>query len=158
MTITTDDLSWADIQFFSYFDQAKKIRPDLKVIAFTIAKDLPLEEFEKWYEERKDWVEIAVHCYDHDYPQEAWRPDQEHYIQKALEILRPFVPERPLYRPPGFRCLPMTEPILRKLGFRGIAHQNFIKLFDTGEIIPTFDTHCSDKYLNPITEVWNSLP
>jgi hypothetical protein len=49
-----------------------------------------------WYEHHKDWVEIGVHGYDHyqDRLQEGWREDQKDYIEKALMVLKPFLPEK----------------------------------------------------------------
>jgi len=90
----------------------------------------------------------------------GWRPkeQQEQDIKKALEILRPYLPEKPLIRFPGFRVLPFSEGIVKKLGFGGIAYQGFIKIFQSGEIISTLDTHLTfDKYENPIGLLWHKL-
>lgn len=155
---TTDDLSIENLEHFKYWDLVKAKKPDLRVIAFTIAKDIDCPEFRKWYDSHKGWVEIGVHCYDHERPQEGWRTDQREQIEKARDILKPFLPERYLYRPPGFRFLPFTERILKDLGFAGIAHQEFIKYFDTGEFFPVINTHCTlNQYVAPIGAVWNQI-
>lgn len=162
---TTDDLCPSNLKYFEYWDRVKQKYPQLKLIAFTIARkgdreeeDVSKnEEFKKWYEAHKDWVEIGVHGYDHLRPQEGWRQDQEEYIKKALDIIRPYLPTRFLYRAPGFRTLPKTEGILKKLGFAGIAHQEFIKYFD-GEVAGNLlNTHCTNEFANPITEIWSHI-
>lgn len=164
---TTDDVCPANLKHFHWWDKAKEANPDLKVIAFTIANfngqsTADSDVFIEWYEERKDWVEIGVHGWDHDLGkvQEGWREDQDQYIRWSELSLRKFRPMGGfLYRPPGFRVLPITEKILREQGFRGIAHQGFIKTFADGTITPTLDTHCTDQgWENEIKDCWDKLP
>lgn len=158
MVYSTDDVSVDTLQHFVYWDKVKKRYPELKLIAFVVAEGLPTPEFDSWYNERKDWVEIGVHCYNHDRPQEGWRDDQEYWIGKARDVLKPYLPERYLYRPPGFRFLPKTERILEKLGFAGIAHQEGIKYFDGQEGQPVLNTHCTESdFINPIGKIWKEL-
>jgi len=157
---TTDDLSVDNLKFFKYWDKVKEKQPDLKLIAFVIAEGIDKsDKFKEWWVQRKDWVEIGVHCYNHKRPQEGWRTDQEVWIEKALDILKPHLPENFLYRPPGFRVLPKTEGVLKKLGFAGIAHQSHIKMFDGQIIGPLLNTHCSgeESCLNRIEDVWEGL-
>jgi len=160
--MTTDDLCLSNLKYFRYWDKVKEKYPNLKLIVFTIAnfkntEDLSKSDiFKKWFEQHKDWCEIGVHGYDHQYPPECERDNQEKFIVKALEILRPFLLKEFLYRAPGFQVTCKTEPILRKLGFAGIAHQDKIKYFDGRFDIP-FNTHCLDKYYNPITQIWTKL-
>jgi hypothetical protein len=72
-------------------------------------------------------------------------------------ILKPFLPEKFLYRAPGFRVLNKTEGVLKELGFSGIAHQDFIKYFD-GKNLPVFNTHCTyNKFNNAIGMIWKHL-
>lgn len=160
MIMTTDDLSVENLKYFRYWDKAKQRKPELKLICFTIAEGIDKnDEFKEFYEARKDWITIGVHCFNHDRVQEAWRQDQEIWIKKALDILKPYLPEKYLYRPPGFRTLPKTESILRKLGFAGCAYQEFIKMFN-GEIKqPLFNTHCCDdeNCINPITKIYKDI-
>ena len=162
MIITTDDLSLEHLKFFRYWDEIKARHPDLQLIAFTIAnhrgdQDVSKSsEFKSWWEAHKDWVEIGVHGYDHLYPPEQERDNAEELVAKSLEILRSFLPEEFLYRPPGHQRTIHTEPMLKKLGFAGIAYQTRIRLF-MGEIIEgVLNSHCCDKYFNPITrwEEW----
>ena len=158
MIYSTDDLSIENLKYFKYWDLVKQKKPDLKVIAFTVAKGLPSQEFDDWYEEHKSWVGIGIHCYDHEKPQEGWREDQREYIERARDILKPYLPAKYLYRPPGFRFLPKTEKILKELGFAGIAHQGFIKYFESGEKLPVFNTHCTEEHFaNPIGQIWQKL-
>jgi predicted deacetylase len=166
MQLTIDDVCPSNLEHFKYVDAIKKRIPSLKVIAFVIANFNEEEdilrsyEFYEWWKPRQCWVEIGVHGYDHRFDdlQEGWRQDQKEYIKKAKTLLEFHLPERPLYRPPGFRFLNKTEGILKDLGFAGIAHQGFIKYFDTGEIIETIDTHCTfNEFHNPIGMIWQNL-
>lgn len=160
--ITTDDVCLHNLSYWAYWDKLKQTFPQLKVIAFTVANWANKEnvskskEFKDWFELRKDWVEIGVHGYDHLFPPECERDNQKDLIVKALETLKPFLPKKFLYRAPGFQVTNQTEPILKKLGFAGIAHQGKIKFFD-GTFVDTFDTHCSNTDFNPISEVAKCL-
>jgi len=136
----------------------KKKFPKLKLLAFVIANYQNKEnvqeskEFLDWFERTKEWVEIGVHGYDHLFPPECERDNQEEFIEKALDLLKPFLPKKFLYRAPGFQVTNQTEPILKKLGFAGIAHQDTIKYFDGTFAVP-FNSHCCDKYFNPVTKM-----
>jgi len=158
--ITTDDVCPSNLRYWEHWLDIKSAYPDIKVTAFVIANHRFVEHvsrstlFTDWYEENKDWVTVGVHGYDHMLPQEGWREDQEAWIEAALNILNPFLPDRYLYRPPGFRFLAKTESILRRFGFAGIAHQEVIKYFDGGFEVP-YNTHCCDRYERPVTE-WRS--
>jgi predicted deacetylase len=165
MIITTDDLNLSNLQYFKYFDKVKKCKPDLKMIAFTTANFQNKEnvreskEFNEWFETHKDWVEIAVHGYDHLYPPEAFRDDLEfeEQVTKALDLLMPYLPKEYGYRPPGFRFSVRIEPLLKKLGFAYVAYRDNIKYFDGRPMAIPFNTHCTNQYESPITEVWRSL-
>jgi predicted deacetylase len=155
--LTTDDVCPSNLKYWGYWEEIKSQYPDTKLLAFVIANNGCEEDISKsqdfmdWFVKNKDWVTVGVHGYDHERPQEGWREDQERYIEAALRILKPFLPTQFLYRPPGFRTLVKTEPILRKLGFAGIAYQTRIKFFDKDIISGIFNTHCCDKYENPVT-------
>lgn len=160
--ITTDDLCLSNLEIFKYWDKVKEKYPELKIIAFTIANYKEQEpineskEFKEWFEEHKDWVEIGVHGYDHELPNECFRDNQEEYFQKSLEILKDFIPKNPLYRPPGFKYVNWTENILKKY-FSGIAHQDRIKYFN-GTYKKVFNTHCTlEIFEKPIGRIWKNL-
>lgn len=159
----TDDVCPSSLKYWKYWLEVKEKYLEIKVIAFVIANNKNKEdisksqEFKKWFGENKDWVEIGVHGYDHLRPQECWRENQEIYIKKALEILRPYLPKKFLYRPPGFRVLPKTESIVKKLGFAGMAYQERIKYFDGRMIEPIYNTHCGNEGVNQITKIWRDL-
>ena len=158
MVYSTDDLSIENLKYFQYWDKVKERFPRLRLTAFVVAEGLPVKEFEEWFELRKDWVTIGVHCFNHSRVQEGWREDQGIWIAAALAILKPYLPKRFLYRPPGFRFLPKTEKILKDSGFAGIAHQEFIKYFDTLEKVRVFNTHCTfDQFHNPIGQIWSKI-
>ena len=103
---TTDDLCPSNLKYFKFWDKIRKANPELKLIAFTIANFKGKEnvkdskEFYEWWEIHKDWVEIGVHGYDHLFPPEGERANQEELMEKARDILLPFLPENHLYRPP----------------------------------------------------------
>ena len=166
MIFATDDVFPSNLKYFKYWDLVKEAHPELKLICFVVAKynndeneDVSKnQEFKEWYERTKKWVTIGVHGYDHQMPQEGWRDDQEKYITMARNLLMPYLPTNYLYRPPGFRFLGKTESILKKLGFAGIAHETVIKYFSTGELFgPILNTHCCDKFNNPIEKIWKNL-
>ncbi|RPI56419.1 MAG: hypothetical protein EHM49_00055 [Deltaproteobacteria bacterium] len=158
--LTTDDVCPSNLKYWNYWLEIKEQYPETKLIAFVIANYRGIEnisrssEFFDWWVANKDWVTVGVHGYDHLRPQEGFREDQEAYIQAATNILKPFLPENFLYRPPGFRVLAKTEGILRKLGFAGIAHQTTIKWFD-GHLEVPYNTHCGAEYFNPVAQ-WKS--
>jgi len=105
---------------FYKLEQLKKTIPGLKVNCFVMGKDAG--EYLK-----KDWLETGVHGYEHSYPPECERDDQEKYINKALVALKKYLPKRFGFRAPGFQITALTYPILKKLGFYFIAHQTRIQ-------------------------------
>jgi len=162
--LTTDDLCLSNLKYFKYFDEMKSCLPNLKMIAFTIANYNNAEnvseskEFNEWYQCHKDWVEIAIHGYDHLYPPEAERDDFEKYVEDALDILRPYLPKEYGYRSPGFKFSVRIEPTLKRLGFSYVAYREHIKYFDRRQLIIPINTHCTlDKYDNPIGMVHKQL-
>ena len=141
MVITTDDLCLKYLENFILFDDLKKEYPDLKMIAFTIAnykneEDLSKSDrFKKWFDEHKDWVEIAVHSYDHLPPPDGDRPDEKYWIEKARDTLKEFLPENYGYRSAGFQTTNKTLPILKGLGFSWIGFENNIRYLNEEKII-----------------------
>lgn len=133
MIITTDDLCLEYLDNFKYFDKLKEIKKDLKMIAFTISNFKNYENlsesvaFKTWFETHKDWVEIAVHSYDHGYPPDGDRDNEEEWINKALNGLKPYLPKDYGYRSPGWQTTNKTVSILKKLGFSYIAYESKIK-------------------------------
>lgn len=163
MIIITDDLCLHNLEYFKYWDIVKAKYSNLRLIAFTIANYKHMEnlnsstKFKNWYDERKDWVEIGVHGYDHNSPPEQERDNAEELVNMSIQILKPFLPERFLYRPPGFQRSVRTEPMLVRLGVAGIAYQTKIKYFEEKKIVRNiFNTHCCDNFSNPITK-WESF-
>jgi hypothetical protein len=133
VTFSTDDLCLEYLNNFSILDRIKESYPWFKMVAFTISNFKNNENllesviFKKWFEEHKDWVEIAVHSYDHDGIPDGDRDNEEVWIQKALEGLKPFLPKEYGYRSPGWQTTNKTVPILKKLGFAYIAYESFTK-------------------------------
>ena len=162
--ITCDDVCPSNLKHWKYWMWVKEKYPELRVLCFVIAnyqnKENAAEsrEFKEWFETNKNWIEVGVHGYDHTSPPLGDRSNQEELIIKALEILKPFLPEKFLFRPPGYQRTIHTEKILQKLGFAGIAYQSRIRYFD-GEIVePILNSHLTEnRYENPIGKIWNQL-
>lgn len=139
--ITTDDLCLSYLDNFVWFDKLKKKRPKLKVVAFTIAnfrnEELLRQSilFNNWFDKHKDWVEIAVHSYDHLPPPDGDRANEGYWIKKALGSLKPFLPKDYGYRSPGWQTTNKTVKILKKMGFAYIAYQTKIRDLQKDKII-----------------------
>jgi predicted deacetylase len=135
MIFTVDDLCLEYLNNFKLFEDIKRDFPEFKLIAFTISNFKNNEHisisttFKKWFERNKDWVEIAVHSYDHDDIPDGDRDNEEYFITKALEELKSFLPKEYGYRSPGWQTTNKTEEILKKLGFSYIAYESKIKNF-----------------------------
>jgi len=159
--ITTDDLCLEYLPNFFYFDEMKKEFPDLKVIAFTISNFRNKERlrdsrlFKDWWEKHLDWVEIAVHSYDHLYPPDGDRSDEEYWIKKALDELQPFLTDNYGYRSPGWQTTNKTESILKELGFSYIAYESKIKYFKGRIVNNIINSHIYD--LTSIKKIYEVL-
>jgi predicted deacetylase len=157
--ITVDDLCLEYMGNFIMFDSLKLLYPDLKIIAFTIGnfKGENLKgnkEFKEWFEKRKEWVEIAVHAYDHELP-DGDKEDEEKWIEKAYESLKMFLPEKYGYRSPGWQTTNKTEQILKKLGFSYIAYETKIKHFNGTITKNIINSHLYD--VNSIRKIYEQL-
>ena len=152
MRFTTDDLCLSYLDNFIWFDRIKERVPNFRMVAFAIGNnkndELLVESntFKDWFERHKDWVEIAVHSYDHQYPPDGDRDDEKYWIEKALKSLRPFLPERYGYRSAGWQTTNKTVPILKSLGFSWIAYESKIVDLETHEILERniINTHIYD--------------
>lgn len=140
MIFTVDDICLEYMHHFVLFDEMKANYQEFKLIAFTISnfknkEDLATsKQFEKWYKEHSDWVEIAVHSYDHDEIPDGDREDEALWIEKAYKGLRRYLPKEYGYRSPGWQTTNKTESILKKLGFSYIAYETKIKYLNTNLI------------------------
>lgn len=162
MIITTDDVCPENLQYWKYWEQIKVVNPEIRIHAFVIANFKneqnvsESQEFKDWYEENKYWVTVGVHGYDHLSPPEWDRDDAPELVKKSLEILRPFLPEKFVYRPPGFQRTIHLEPTLRELGFAGVAYERRFRFFQPDgkvQIVEkVLNSHCCDRYTNPITK------
>jgi predicted deacetylase len=160
--LAVDDVCPENLKYWKYVEEIHEEYPNLKIIAFVIA-NFKYEQnishsksFKNWYNEFKNWVEIGVHGYDHLSPPEQERTDAEYYVKKSLEILNPFLPKEFIYRPPGHQRTIKTEPVLKKLGFAGIAYQNKLKYFKGGGDY-FINSHCCDYFINPVRNWRNFL-
>ena len=131
---------------FYKLEKLKEKLPNLKINCFVMGKDAG--DYLK-----KDWIEVGVHGWEHSYPPECERDNQEEYIVKGLEILKKYLPKRFGFRAPGFQLIALSYPIIKKLGFHYIAHQNKIQsfngIFNQGRII---NTHIYDNSLEKIED------
>ena len=144
MIITVDDLCLSYLDNFAYFDEIKRKYSEFKMIVFAIAnnknEELLVESdiFKTWFDQHKDWVEVAVHSNDHKYPPDGDRDDEEFWIRKALRGLLPFLPVDYGYRSPGWQTTNKTVGILKKLNFKYIAYETMIKDLKEWKIIEKF--------------------
>jgi predicted deacetylase len=150
MIYTVDDLCMEYLSNFKLFDEIKAEYKDFKLIAFTIGnfKGENLAEnteFKKWYDKRENWVEIAVHSYEHCGLPDGDRADEWYWIETALDSLRIFLPKEYGYRSPGWQTTNKTEGILRELGFSYIAYESMIKYFDGRIVRDVINSHLYDR-------------
>ncbi len=152
MRWTVDDLCLKWLNNFYLFDQIKKEYSNFKLIAFTISnyelkEDLKHnDKFKKWFNERKDWVEIAVHSYDHMYPPDGDRDNEKELIKQARDNLKEYLPKKYGYRSAGWQTTNKTLSILKKLGFNWIAYENKINYFNQKRIEEgVINSHLYDK-------------
>ena len=157
---TVDDLCLEYLSQFDLFDSIKEEFSDFNLIAFTISNFKNQENlrtslrFRKWFEKHKDWVEIAVHSYDHQYPPDGDRENEAEWIEKALNELREFLPTQYGYRSPGWQTTNRTISILTNLGFSYIAYEQSIKYFARGSF-PVVNSHLYD--INSINSLYEIL-
>ena len=162
MYLLIDDVCPSNLKYWCFVDEIIAQYPDIYIIAFVIANNKNKElvsksqEFNNWFLKYKNRVEIGVHGYDHIDPPEQERDNAKLLVKKSLEILRQYLPEHYLYRPPGHQRTIATEGILKELGFSGIAYQTRIKYFNGQFIEPIINAHCCNDYANPITK-WKSF-
>ncbi len=151
MVFTTDDLCLLYLKNFGILDDFKKDNPDFKIIAFTISnyggiEDLKTSDiFKKWYNRHKDWVEIAVHSYEHIIPDGDL--DEKECIKKALDSLKEYLPRNYGYRSAGWQTTCHTVPILKELGFSWIAYERQVNDIVHGRVMENqiTNSHVSDK-------------
>jgi predicted deacetylase len=160
MIYTVDDLCLEYLDNFILFDSLKKLYPEFKIIAFTIANFKNKENlrdsqlFKDWYDKRKDWVEIAVHSYDHDGIPDGDRENEKEWIEKGLISLKDFLPKEYGYRSPGWQTTNRTEEILKGLGFAYIAYESKIRYFDGRVVNNIINSHLYDvKSIKKIYEI-----
>lgn len=163
--ICIDDVYPETLQYFWPVKILKKKYPKVHIIAFVVAnynnsqniQDSPI--FKDWFKEYKDLVEIGCHGYDHLYPPEQERNGARNLVEDSLKLLKPYLKENFLYRPPGHQRSIYTEKILEELGFGGIAYQNRLKYFKTNIIKEgILNLHCThNKFENPIIKVYKNL-
>ena len=133
MYFTIDDICLKYLDNFVLLDNLKKEYSGFKMIAFTIAnyknkEDLSKSDrFKSWFDKHKDWLEIAVHSYDHLPPPDGDRSDEKYWIEKARDTLKEFLPKEYGYRSAGFQTSNKTILILKELGFSWIAYETKIR-------------------------------
>lgn len=162
MIFTVDDLCLKYLENFILFDEIKKKYPFFKLLAFTISnfeyketlKDS--ERFKQWFSERKDWVEIAVHSFDHMYPPDGDRHNEAYFIELARDNLKFYLPKEYGYRSAGWQTTNRTEGILKKLGFSYIAYESKIKYFNQQKVeYGIINSHLYDQ--NSIKKMYEIL-
>lgn len=157
MKLLIDDVWPSNLKNWSYVDQIQEKYPKLEIIAFVVAnyqeEELVSESkiFNAWFENKGQYIHIGVHGYDHKSPPEQERDNADELVDIATKILLPYLPERYLYRPPGFQRSIRTEEICKANDFVGIAYQRRIKYFDGRYEYNIINSHLTiDKCVNPI--------
>jgi len=118
-------------------DKLKEKMPDFKITLFVIPKwdyGQPIssnKKFVKWFEARRDWVEIAIHGFTHtghkyNMEVEGKRSYSEQFslYKHAVELLKPFLPEKFGFKAPGNHSNEATLMALTRLGFSYFAFGN----------------------------------
>jgi len=160
--LAVDDVCLENLKYWKYVEEIHDKYPNLKIIAFVIAnfkyeQNVSNSEiFRDWYNKFRGWIEVGVHGYDHLSPPEQERTDAEYFVKKSLEILNPFLPKEFVYRPPGHQRTVKTEPMLKRIGFAGIAYQGRLKYFKGGGDY-LINSHCSNRDFNPVKNWRNFL-
>lgn len=163
VTITTDDICPRHLNLWTYWDKLKVRHPHLKVSCFTTAvwggepeQDVSKNhDFKEWYLRRRSWVEICVHGLTHGYPPEfeRSREEQERSLKESLEKLRGYLPERWIFKPPGYRWTPSTLEILKQYGC------DYAILNPIYEIrgVKVVNSHTNPKSLDSIQNIYSEL-
>jgi len=163
IAVTTDDLCLSTLVNFKWFDELKEKTPDLKVVAFTIANYQNKESlkdsknFKEWYKKRQDWIEIAVHSYDHLEPPDGDREDEAYWAKQARDSLKQFLPKKYGYRSAGWQTTNKTVSILKKLGFSYIAYETKIKDLKQDKLLPVriLNSHLNDS--NSLQKIYREV-
>lgn len=149
MFLCCDDIGNEHRDKLYRLDELKVRIPQLKVNCFVLARNIS-DWFGDWYLERKGWIEIGVHGYDHDNPPECEREDRKERISMALKILKTYLPQKYGFRAAGFQMTASTYPILKDLGFWYIAHQTRVQTLKdmNGSKLPMLNCHIYDDLKN----------
>ena len=110
--LTTDDFCPKFMDSWKYWEELKKVHPNLRITAFVVPRHdnkdeydcSKSKEFKQWFEKNKDWVEVAVHGFDHSKFECLLSYDEQlERFKKALEIMKPFLPKKWGFKPPYYR-------------------------------------------------------
>ena len=146
MILCVDDIGEKYEKNLHRIDEMKIKVPSLKITAFVVAERLTPKVL-KWL--KQDWIEVGLHCWNHDPPPEGEREDFEKRTRKALTALSPLM-NRMIYRPAGFQILASNYPILEKLGIEVIVHSRRIQLLKEKKSLEVnlVNTHIYDEFKN----------
>lgn len=131
LCIETDDFRPSLIpKWERTWDKLKAEIPELKVTCYipifyqefgvNLEEDIrDNQKFKDWFLKRKDWVEIAVHGFDHKKPPEYLKNsiEQSASIKKSLAALKDYLPNYYGFKAPFYRISNITLELLRDYGF-----------------------------------------
>lgn len=173
--VTTDSFTPTNISLWEkYWDKLKENHNDLRVTVFTIPFFLGRKKddicdnipFEKWYDQRKEWVELGQHGYTHCKPPECKKFKNTQYstIKRGMRKIGGYVGDSIyIFKAPYHQMNEFTISVLKSLGFTCCVYFNqLIILKKVNYLIPDFqvvETHTNFDSNNPddIRFIFNKL-
>jgi len=125
MIITTDDFCPKFMHMWKYWEKLKNKWPSFRLTAFIVPNwegKFPVNksrEFRDWYESNKDWVEVAMHGFDHSFAecQKYNGKKLQERLTNGFNTIRDFLPDKWGFKPPYYKynseCI---DFVLEKLG------------------------------------------
>ena len=169
MIITTDDLSPVNLEGqFEYWDRLKEDHPDLQLLAFTTAnwnffrkrerkanRTILRDDFIDFCNERKDWLTLAYHGFDHLVPMNSldWK-GQMSVLEEMLKIFNDFEKKFKgkilnAYKPPFYKWNMNTLYACENLGIDYFFMQDGILTLKLFHFLPRNSIGLIDSHTNP---------
>ena len=170
MIISTDDLCPVNIEGqFEYWDRLKAKHPDLQLLAFTTAnwnffrnrerkiRTVFCDDFIDFCNERKDWLTLAYHGYDHSVSMSSLDIEaQTKILEKMLKLFNKFKKKFKgkilnAYKPPFYKWNMNTLYACENLGIDHFFMQDGILTLKFFHFQPRNAIGLIDSHTNPDT-------